>query len=344
MARKSTRELIQETKKGFTKLEQQLESVLELRAFYKKDVANARRRLTRKKKSDYPNKLFEEIRVQLVAQEVLQNSLRFAIDQATEVNDEFAKSAYKASLYEVAGVPDIYKLFKVGDGWNAGLNLQIVFEEEAGTLADWARGIELARDELGVEPRDGRSRAGFKATMWWIEHVFGTSLEDRTIHRRIENSMRPAAFWQILNHGSQPLASDRRDGSFNPLPSSPTDFIGEAEASVRRFFLSFWLPEKNKWMQETLELEQTIERFAGVLEALDYDIARLGTELQQNERIYQSFGEKKKFLDKNRLEDALERLRAGEQFEKPQVELTKSGSAFRVRPTVRKLEGLLRDY
>lgn len=343
MARKSTKELINETKLGFNKLENQLTAILLFRDTKRKELANARRRLTRKKNSAYPDKLFEEIRAQLLATDVMRNSLIFAIDRAAEQNTEFQEGAYLKALYTVAEDKDIYKLFKVGAGWSSHLSVQIIFEEEAGNLADWARGINLVRDELGVEPKDGRHRAGFKATMFWIDKIFGTSRETRTIKMRLDFSGRKAPFWQILNNGSQPLDSDRRDGSFNPLPASPTDFIGDAEASIRRFFLVTWLPEKNKWLEETIELERIIENIQNNLDRMEEDLNQLSTDLAQNERVYRSFGEKRRFIDKNKLAEILERLRAGEEFERNiRVELTASGSGgFRIRPTVRKLEGLL---
>lgn len=343
MARKSTRELLNENIRGFTKLENEFQDAVFLHEQYKRELANARRRLTRKKNSTYPDKLFEEIRNQLVTSGVMENYLIFAIDRAAEQNTEFEHELYKKALYKVAADTDIYKLFKVGQGWGSNLNVQIVFEAEAGTLTDWARGISLFRDEMGVEPKDARHRAGFKATMFWIEKVFGTSKEGRTIHSRLVLSSRKAPFWQILNNGSQPLDSDRRDGSFNPFPAGPTDFVGDAEIAIKNFFLRTWLPEKNKWLEETLEAEEAIQRYQDVLVNLEFSMSSISTRLEQNERIYRQFGESKKYIDKNKLSDVLDRLRAGERFEKQRIELTKSGSEFRVRPTVRKLEGLLDD-
>ena len=344
MARKSTKQVIEENTRGYDKLKKELKEFLAIRDNESRELNNAKRRLARKRKSDYPNKLFNRIVAQLKKEETLPQMLMSSIDRATETNDEFAKSAYKSQLYKVAANKDIYKLFKVGEGWNSALNPQIVFEEEAGTLSDWAKGIELYREQLGVETRDGRSRAGFKATVWWIENVFGTSLETRTIYGRIQSSGRVAPFWQILNNGSQPLTSDRRDGSFNPLPASPTDFIGDAEFQIRTFFLGLFLPEKIRWTEETQALEGEIAEHEAWRDRATSAIDRLTTDLRINELVYSSFGELKRYVDKNKLADAIQKYRAGEEFEKPTIELTKSGGGKRIRTNiVRKLEGLIQD-
>lgn len=344
MPRKRTpKELISETRRGFDRLEGEIESALDTMKTLRRELGTARGRVTRKRNSPYPNKFYDEIISQMKSSDIMPNFLMAEIDIATEENTEFARSAYKAALYSVAQDMDIYKLVKIGEGWNSGVSVQIVFEEEAGTLDDWAEGIDAYREELDTKQRKGNSRAGLRATLWWIQNVFGTGLEVITINRRIDLSNRRAPFWQLLNSGSQPLASDRADGSFNPISASPTDFIGHAEFSIRAYFLNLFLPEKVKWQEELEQAEEEVKQREEILRSYDYDLQKLTSELEQNQRIYDSFGAKKEFIDKNKLADVLERLRVGEKFERPQVELTRSGSGsrFRVRPSVRRLEGLL---
>ena len=171
--------------------------------------------------------------------------------------------------------------------------------------------------------------------------VFGTSLQTKTFRGRLELSGRKAPYWQLLNNGSTSMLSDRPDGSYNPYPTEPTDFIGNAERAIRAEFRELMLPEKERWFQEAKELEEQIETRVQIRDRITQNIQSLSTEVRLNERALRSFGQDAEYIDKNKFADVFRRLRAGEEFENPIVELTKRGSSKRIRRSVAKLEGLL---
>lgn len=339
MAR-SPKQLVEETKRTLTRLEQELQSALAVREQYNKDLRNARARLSRKEKSPYPDNLVNKFIIDTKKGNVLSSTLISEIDSAIITNREFERSPYREALYSVAQDQDIYKFIRNGNGWNTDLKVEIVFEESAGRLNDWARGISYYREEiLGTERLDSE-KAGKRATNFWFTKVYRKGLEIKTIAGRIDAANRPAPFWQILNNGSSPLPSDRPGGS-NPVPSTPTDFIGKAERSIERNFLFMFVTEKARWYEEEALLRQHIRLLQETRDEYSEEVRNLRTEEKINEKIYQSFGEKKQFINRNKLEDIVKRLRAGQEFDKPTVDLSKPGSSKLRRISIRKLEGFI---
>lgn len=338
--------LVQETSKGMKSMGTSLENAKSARNELTRELANARRRLKRKKEGTfYPTKLAQEIIKSLKKGNFLSSILIQEIDKAVEGNLEFGRDEYRQTLYQVALEQDIYKLIPEGTGWNIQLRPEIVFEEEAGQLDDWARGISAYRAELKTKIGEPGSYIGLRATEWWEEHVFGTVLQTKTFRSRLDNSGFPdgAPFWEILNNGSQPMSSDRPDESYNPYPTSPTDFVGDAERAIRAEFRELMLPERERWFQEARELEGEILEATEIRDGFSSDIRKLSTEFRRNKSVLDSLGERARYVDENKLAEAIRRLRAGEEFETPTVELTARGAGRRIRISVRKLEGLIYD-
>lgn len=336
--------LTNETRKGMSKLEVSLENAVETRDQLNRDLHNGRRRFKRKKESTfYPTKLAAAVIKALKQGNVLSSILIQAIDKAVNKNLEFGRDEYKQTLYQVAQEKDIYKLIPMGAGWNIELRPSIVFEEEAGQTADWAKGIIEYREVLGTKVGPSDSNRGLKATRFWETKVFGTSLQTKTFRNRLDLSGRKAPYWQLLNNGSTSMPSDRPDGSYNPYPTAPTDFIGEAERAIRAEFREIILPEKERWFQEAEQLANEIAARIEIRNSMTQEIRNLRPELRLIDRAIKSLGNIAEYVDKNKLADVFRRLRAGEEFENPIVDLTKRGSSNRVRRSVRKLEGLIYD-
>ncbi len=339
---KQTKQLIEEAQSGLLEIERQLESAKVTRDKLSGQIRKAKEQLSKKRTdTKYPTKLVSSIVKQFIKDKLLYSLVLKEIDIATDTNPEFSHPAYLSALYRAANKNEIYKFFPKGTGWDIDMDIQIIFEEAAGDLSDWAEGVLAYRDELGVNEGEESKNSGQRATFYWVGKVFGTAKEARTIKGRIRGSGRLAPFWQILNNGSQPLLSDREDGSFNPIPASPTGFIEEAERKSESLFRAYFLPEKERWFAEIAELEVQIKDAESLRESYNADIAQLRPEAKANRRVYDSFGAKKQFVDQQKLQEAVRRLRAGEDFGTQTIELTKSNSSYRVRPTVRRLEGLI---
>jgi len=331
----NSKRLIERTSSSLNRTEQELLEFRAQRDELNRQLRNARARADRKLKSTaYPDKLAKS--ALQTAKKEAPNILREAIDSATYSSTEFSKEPYRKMLYSAADDESIYKLIPRGSGWSTTLTVQIIFEQSAGTLNDYARGIEEYRTEtLRTKPGDGR-----KATEWWLQNVWGNpGLFSKTIKGRVKASGRKAPFWSLLNSGSVPLASDRPDGSFNPISQTPTGFIDRAENSIRSEFLQVILPEQLKWTQELQDLNRFIDETIKMRDRVSDNVRQLGIDKNQNERVFASFDELQKFVDSNRVDDAMRRYRAGEEFER--VLVSAKGSKRRVYLTARRLEGLI---
>src|SRR5688572_12359082 len=135
-------------------------------------IEDAKDDLRRKKNDEtYPTKLAQGFIQSMKNSGLLSTILIEMIDLAAEENIEFERSAYKAALYRVAQEKDIYKMFTRGTGWRTVLTPNIVFEEEAGDLDDWAEAVEAFREDLDVKIGSRRSKKGERATAFWINRV-----------------------------------------------------------------------------------------------------------------------------------------------------------------------------
>lgn len=329
--------LIKDTRNDMLVIEQKLREFTETRDELNRKLANARRRLARKESPVYPTKLASALIASI--KEAAPSLLIDAIDNAAAVSSEFRHPAYLKALYKVANDETIYKMITSGAGWQLEFRPQIVFESVAGTLADYAAGVTRYREILKIRLGTAGQKRGLHATNYWLSKVYGTSKQGTTIDGRINASGREAPFWQLLNSGGTTLASDRVDGSFNPIAQPPTDFIGKAEQSLRVEFLTKWLPEKLQWLEEEQSLIRFIEETKNTRDAISDDVSRLKVEASQNRAVFDSFGKLKKFVDSGKIEEAIRKYRAGEEFER--VYISKAGAGRRLYLTARKLEGLI---
>lgn len=305
--------------------------------------------LRRKKRdTEYPNKFALGIINSMRQSGLLPEILISWIDRAAEENTEFERSAYKAALYRVARDGDIYKMFVRGDGWNIIVVPNIVFEEEAGDINDWAEAVEAYREELEVKiGNDRRSRKGEKATAYWRDRVFGTGLEVITINARLGYSTGEAPFWRILNNGSQPMASDRPDNSYNPLPAGPTDFIGDAERQIAAEFKAFMNREREKWFREIELMEEEIDKARDFLIDMEEAIKNLTPEKKKNKNFLERLFGGMDYEEADVLPKTEKELRVGEEFQTPSPKDTdvnvikRAGSFLKglVSKAIRKVRG-----
>lgn len=341
---KQIKELVSTTAKDLLEIEKQLLSAKETRDELNRQLKNARRRLdTKYNGTGYPNRLVDKIIKDLKSGNELVFQVVRHIDNAAE-GGEFDKPVYKSALYSVAQDKDIYNFIRSGAGWGIKIRVLISFEESAGRLVDWAKGIKDYREKvLKSKVEDEGSDRGLKATNWWLSHVYGSSLETKTVLGRLGYSGRPAPFWQILDAGSVSLPSDRPDGSYNPVPQGPTGFIEKAEHSCETLFLAEFLPEEQKWFEEAKLFSEEVKELQNMRDSYSKEVKELKVESKLNRMVYDSFGKKKRYVDDKKLEIAIKKYRAGEEFEKGTIELTKAGSPSRVRTStqsfIKRVEG-----
>jgi len=338
---KRTKQLLEETQVDFSRLQEELESAKNTRDQYSRLLKNARARLARRKNDDYPNQIATGYITSLKSGNIPETTLIQAIDSAIETNIEFSDRTYKIHLYAVANNKDIYKYLVTGAGWGTNLDLQIVYEEVAGDLDDWAEGISNYREAVLKTKGLDDDTKGEKATDWWYDNVYGFDLEGKTISGRL--SVTPhgkAPFWRILNSGSVELASDR-PGGYNPVPASPTDFIGTAERTIEKDFLKFMREAQEKRFQESKEIQEIVDEHQAKRDEYSSEVEKIKTDMRLNEKIFKSFGDKKAFIDKDVLAKAIRLMENDELFKTRKVNIAKSGSGVNIFITLKKLEGTI---
>ncbi len=345
MALKDTVQLIRETQRGLLGTKKGVSEAKDAYHQLAEEIRLAAGRLKYKKSTrhadTFSKKVLKALKVSKEARSILMKEIDDALARGGKEFEENS-DIYKKHLYEVADNEDIYLLTVLGAGWGARLSPQIIFEH-AGTLNDYARGINEFRISINTKIGQQGTDRGLKATSWWKKNIYGTTKYDRTIEQRIAFSGRDAPFWSLLAHGSVSMPSDRPDGSYNPYPARGVDFILNTEDALIVRFAELFGTEKSIWEEETIAYEREIESANKLLNRLQDDLDDLTTDYQRTQNALRKLGEDAKFASEEKLAKAAKRLRAGEEFEGERVELTAPGFSKirRVRPTVARLEGLL---
>lgn len=335
---KTVEQLLGETRRDFERLSSELEKAKETRDEYNRELRNARARLKRREESKYPDTLAEKFISNMKKSNIPEATLIKWIDSAIETNIEFSADAYKKALYEVANDKTIYKFFKVGSGWATLIDFQIIFESVGGTIADWGSAVTKYREQVLHSKGLDSEKAGKKATEFWYDTVYGTSLENKTILGRLELAGTKAPFWQILNHGSQPLSSDR-PGGYNPVSSSPTDFIGDAEFEIEDQFRTLLNKEYDIWFEEEKKLRDVIAEYEEKRDEYSAEVKSLKIDANLNAQILTSFEGKEKFLSQRKLAKLLKETKAGNEVINFDVALKSSKNQILI--TIRSVEGYI---
>ena len=331
--------LIRETKQGLRATEEGVEEAQSAYDRLQRDITNARSRYRRKTGNERGEVVAREIVRTLKAGNLLESIAVEEIDSAA-LGTEFESEVYLAKLYQVANTKDIYNLITVGAGWNTHLASLVSFEEEAGRLSDYARGIRAYRASLGTKVGEPGSSRGLKATNWWFEHVYNNTLEEITVEGRIGVSGRPAPFWKLLDAGSQPLPSDRTDGSYNPIVQTPTGFIIKIELRINREFDDLFKTAKAEEFEEAEELKKEIDRAVAIRDDLKDDIRMLTTDLNRNRNVLNALGVKAEYASQEKLADYIRRMDEGEKLPS-RINIGKAGKKLTI--SIKKLEGLIYD-
>lgn len=335
---KTVEQLLGETRQDFERLGIALEKAKETRDEYNRELRNARARLKRREESKYPDNLAEKFIDNMKKGNIPQATTIKWIDNAIDTNIEFSASAYKKALYEVANDKSIYKFFKMGSGWSTRIDFQIIFESVGGTLADWGSAVTKYREQVLHSKGLDSEKAGEKATEFWYDKVYGTELENKTIIGRLARAGTKAPFWQILNHGSQPLSSDR-PGGYNPVSSSPTDFIGDAEFELEDQFLTLLNREYEVWFEEERKLRDVIAEYEEKRDEYSAEVKSLKVDINLDAQILTSFEGKEKFLSQKKLAKLLKEIKAGNEVINFDVALKSSKNQLLI--TIRSVEGYI---
>lgn len=298
----------------------------------------------------YKYKITDTRRPILVIKKLIENAKKRAVsvlikhfDLATQTNVEFSNQVYRNLMYTaILGNESIFMFIPRGSGWGTQVGVQIVLEK-VGTINDYSRGILLYREKLHV--KEGKKEgSGRRATEYWLTKIYGDSLKlAETVLKRVSMSGRPAPFWQLVNSGSPAggLPSDRSDDSYNPFPSEPTGFVDDAERELR-VELSQQIQENAIIVaEEALLLKNEIDNAVNILNETRRLLADIGMNIAKARQVTQKLGKPSKYIDQNKLVDAIRKSRSGQEFDTATIDISRAGSGKRTRLTVRRLEGLI---
>lgn len=264
-------------------------------------------------------------------------------DLATQTNVEFSNQVYRNLLYTAVKEDDtIFMFIPRGSGWGTQIGVQIVLER-AGTIDDYARGILLYREKLHVK-EGKKADSGRRATEYWLTKIYGRSLKlAETVLNRVRMSGRPAPFWQLINSGSPAggLPSDRSDDSYNPFPSEPTGFVDNAERELRVELSQQIQEQAFIVVDETLSLKAEIDNAIEIKREALQLINSIDMDFAKTKQIIQKLGKPKRYVDRNKLAEAVRKYRAGQEFDGATIDISRAGSGKRTRITARRLEGLI---
>jgi len=268
--------------------------------------------------------------------------LQIEIITAVRDNREFAFPLFLEALLSVADNPDIFSIKITGTGRNTRVRATINFEGGAGNLSDWAKGVEKTRKELKIS----RGADAERASRIWREKIYQNpgGPYHKTIRSRIENSGKPAAFWQLLDKGTTTLASDRGGTAF-PSYNKPTNFIDKAETKIESQFRTQYQEFLSNSQKSETSLQEEIARAKTNLAQIDSSIDQISIELEKNKQLYGKFSSVATYVDQNKLDNVLARIRLN-----LDVNVTKEGrvelgiTGRRYRPVFSKLVATVGGY
>jgi hypothetical protein len=345
MALEDTVQAVKREREGLLATERGVQEARRLYSELSRQISNARARFRRKKSAEHVEVIVRDVIREIKSGNNMRFILNKEIDEALIASStEFHEyeSFYNPILKKVSSNKSIYKIITQGTGWSTKILPQIVFEEEAGNTSDYKHGILSYRLELiqrGLMGKVGKqgSGKGLKATNWWRRNVFGDESYETTVSNRIRLSNRAAPFWQLIAKGSVGLPATRPDGSYNPYPSKGYDFVDFAETRIRSIFQTELSAQKRLWEEEVRKFEEEINKAIAFRDKFDADVKNLSTDYRKNEGILQSFGERRRYIDEDRLAAAAEKYRAGEGLGKSRVNVGLPGK--RIYLTLQRLEG-----
>jgi hypothetical protein len=221
------------------------------------------------------------------------------MEEAIVRNQEFSVGYFLDRLTAVCLNPESISIIPVSD---TEIAVTINLNETAGTLSDYADGINAVRDRLNSNKKSGLVTSREMASHFWREKFYGARMGGKIVRRkwnkstksyderdvtdeqrakywdtilaRLDASGKIAPFWEILDQGTVPLASD--DGG-TPYPKNiRTNFTGKAIQAIKNLFKNTMASGKRESKGNISEVKAGIDATREVLKEIDYSIDKLG--------------------------------------------------------------------
>jgi hypothetical protein len=276
--------------------------------------------------------------VSKVASDILQASIL----EAVRDNHEYDWPLYRRSLFLAAKDKDAFKIYNLGgSGFSTRLTFIVNFDKSAGRLEAWARGVKLTRKALEVKvPRKGskkREVSALQASRAW-GGIFGSRNSDpkgrfaSTIKSRLSYSGQVAPFWQLLDKGVVPMASDR--GGYPTPHGKPTNFIQRTQDAMEGYTRNIIQDLKANYDKLFADYTNGIEELNLTLERIDNLVNRIKFDIRAIDAIKQEYQGQNKRIDDTKVEKALQLIREG--LAPDRIDIGLAGSR-RTRPKTSRL-------
>jgi len=297
-----------------------------------------------------------------LAEEARENYNTILINKARNallVSEEFDNAVYRLPLMEVLRDPDAFVIEPSINGWASRLKIENNLDELAGTLEEWAKAVEYVR-----ETHDWNKAEPNKASEAWAKWYRGrgASYWQVAIAERLQASSEGGAiapFWELLDKGSVPLASDK--GGFPTPRGTATHFIDDTITEIRRQFnnklslahrdFEMFMSKAKNSHEMLVRLSKDIDNMIAIIVDILYggivEVPAKDPVEAALEKVSARYGDIMEFADINKVKRILQDLLlVGEVYSFPvtvegRVEVTRSGSGRRARFSVSTLYQIL---
>lgn len=251
------------------------------------------------------------------------------IQTAISSSSEYSRDPFKSSLLSLVEflADNITIVPRGGTGWATNFDFEINMNALAGDLAEYAGAVEAARDALKVR----KNRDPEKASRYWREKVWGTSLYGKTMSARYENFSSIAPFWSLLNFGTASAKMLSNIGG-TPYPRQRGyRFVGKTETDLYREFRTLFLDARaeNKALRtHLLEVVRELRAKKAEINTLIPELVRQLTNKNRAVSIANKLGVSITQKDIDRLTNAINDYKA--QTRKGSSRVSFGGRRFRV--------------
>ena len=255
------------------------------------------------------------------------------IETALTETPEFDIALFSTGLYTASQSQDNFRVTRLGSGWSTLISVMVDMDVTAGSLDDYARGVEAFR-----ELADRRDPNPDRASRYWRERIYGGELYYQTIRYRLRHAGGLAPYWQLLDLGNVPMASDWGGTAY---PSNePTNFTMNTAIRMQAAFRNEMRSERAYNDGIISDLVERLSSIDYYLQEIDNAVERLLDRDPVEEAVAEFEGRYGEDISVTKLRDVLNRIMSGEEVRttsEGRIELTARGATTRPRPTLSSL-------
>ena len=290
--------------------------------------------------------------------------LRTKVIDACIESPEFDEDFFRSRLLRVCTSRAINLSLVTGE-----LVVNILLDEVAGSLTDYASAIRVVRDQLS-EDRKSPAPSRELSSKFWKEKFYGPAREGKTVTRRVYNKETKqyttkditaqqidkywytmqlrmseaggiAPFWEILDKGSQFFSSYEDSGGEGYPVTEPTNFVDKTITAIQELFRTDRREYEDYLYRQCDRMREQIDEGKSALDEVDRMISELES-VDEAALLMEKIGERIEYADREKIESLLNEIRSGriESFHLVggnRVELTGAAghaAGIRVRPYI----------